>query len=480
MRDYLQFYIDGAWVDPASPRRIDVINPATEAVAGHISLGSAADVDRAVTAARTAFVTYSQTSVAERIALLERVIAEYKLRHNDMAAAITEEMGAPAVLAQKAQAAMGIGHLTAALNVLKTYAFQEQRGSTLVVKEPIGVCGLITPWNWPVNQIACKVAPALATGCTMVLKPSEIAPFSAQVWTEILHAAGVPKGVFNLVNGDGPGVGAAIASHPGVDMVSFTGSTRAGIEVARNAAPTVKRVHQELGGKSPNIILPDADFKRAITAAVRGVMNNSGQSCNAPTRLLVPNDRMDEALGIAKGVAEATTVGDPASGAQLGPVISATQWDKIQTLIHKGLEEGATLVAGGPGKPAGLDVGYYVKPTVLGHVNNRMTVAREEIFGPVLVVLGYDNVDEAVAIANDTPYGLAAYVSGTDVDATRAVAARLRAGQVNINSAAPDLMAPFGGFKQSGNGREWGEHAFGEFLEVKALLGYAPAPKPAA
>ncbi|MEK8052024.1 aldehyde dehydrogenase family protein [Ideonella sp. DXS22W] len=474
MRDYLQFYIDGAWVDPATPRTLDVINPATEGVAGRISLGSAEDVDRAVRAARRAFATYSQTTVAERIALLERVIAEYKNRYADMAAAITEEMGAPAALAQKAQAAMGIGHLQTALAVLKDYHFEEQRGSTLIRKEPIGVCGLITPWNWPVNQIACKVAPALATGCTMVLKPSEIAPFSAQIWTEILHAAGVPAGVFNLVNGDGPTVGAAISSHPEVDMVSFTGSTRAGVEVARNAAPTVKRVHQELGGKSPNILLPDADFQRAVTAGVKGVMSNSGQSCNAPTRMLVPNARMDEVLAIAKTAAEGVSVGDPvSSGAAIGPVISATQWDKIQMLINKGLEEGATLVAGGPGKPAGLERGYYVKPTVLGRVNNQMTVAREEIFGPVLTILGYDTVDEAVAIANDTPYGLAAYVSGSDAEQVRQVAGRLRAGQVNLNSAAPDLMAPFGGFKQSGNGREWGEHAFGEFLEVKAVLGWA-------
>ncbi len=474
MRDYLKFYINGAWVDPVTPNSMAVINPATETAAGHISMGSAADVDRAVKAARAAFASYSQTSVDERVALLERIIAEYQKRYADMAAAITEEMGAPALLAQKAQAAMGSAHLQAALGVLKKYAFQELRGSTLLQKEPIGVCGLITPWNWPMNQIACKVAPALAVGCTMVLKPSEIAPFSAQIWTEVLHAAGVPAGVFNLVNGDGPVVGAAITSHPGVDMVSFTGSTRAGIEVARNAAPTVKRVHQELGGKSPNIILEHADFKRAISAGVRGVMSNSGQSCNAPTRMLVPNSRMAEALAIAREAALATTVGDPASGAALGPVISATQWDKIQTLIHKGIEEGATVVAGGPGKPEGLDRGYYVKPTVLANVNNRMTVAREEIFGPVLTILGYDTVDQAVEIANDTPYGLAAYVSGTDVDATRKVAARLRAGQVNINNAAPDLMAPFGGFKQSGNGREWGEHAFAEFLEVKAVLGYAP------
>ena len=474
MREYLKFYINGAWVDPVTPKTLAVINPATEAAAGHISMGSAADVDLAVKAARAAFASYSQTGVADRIALLERIIAEYKIRYNDMAAAITEEMGAPAVLAQKAQAAMGVGHLQTALGVLKSYEFQELRGTTLISKEPIGVCGLITPWNWPINQIAAKVAPALATGCTMVLKPSEIAPFSAQIWTEILHAAGVPAGVFNLVNGDGPTVGAAISSHPEVDMVSFTGSTRAGIDVARNAAPTVKRVHQELGGKSPNIILEDADFKRAITNGVRGVMGNSGQSCNAPTRMLVPNSRMVEALAIAKEAAEATTVGDPASGAALGPVISATQWGKIQALINKGIEEGATVVAGGPGKPAGLETGYYVKPTVLAHVTNEQTVAREEIFGPVLTIIGYDTIDEAVQIANDTPYGLAAYISGTDVEATRKVASRLRAGQVNINSAGPDFMAPFGGFKQSGNGREWGDHAFAEFLETKAILGFAP------
>lgn len=474
MRDYLKFYIDGHWVDPVKAKSLDVVNPATEASAGRISMGTAADVDLAVKAARKAFASYSQTGVAERVALLERIIVEYKKRYADMAAAITEEMGAPVALSKDAQAAMGIAHLQIALDVLKTYKFQELRDTTLMVKEPIGVCGFITPWNWPVNQIACKVAPALAVGCTMVLKPSEIAPFSAYLWTEILHAAGVPAGVFNLVNGDGPTVGAALSSHPEVDMVSFTGSTRAGVEVARNAAPTVKRVHQELGGKSPNIILPDADFKHAITAGVQGVMLNSGQSCNAPTRMLVPNSRLAEALAIAKEVAEATTVGDPASGAALGPVISATQWDKIQTLIHKGIEEGATVVAGGPGKPKGLETGYYVKPTVLGNVNNQMTVAREEIFGPVLTILGYDTVDQAVEIGNDTPYGLAAYVSGTDPEATRKVASRLRAGQVNINSVPLDFKAPFGGFKQSGNGREWGDHAFGEFLEVKAVLGYAP------
>jgi aldehyde dehydrogenase (NAD+) len=474
MREYMQFYIDGRWVDPLEPRTLPVVNPATEQPAGHISLGSAADVDRAVAAARRAFTTYSRSTVAERVALLERCIDEYRKRHADMAAAITEEMGAPATLANKAQAAMGAAHLQTALAVLKDYAFQELRGTTMLLKEPIGVCGLITPWNWPVNQIACKVAPALAAGCTMVLKPSELSPFSAQLWAEIMHAAGVPAGVFNLVQGDGPTVGAALSSHPGVDMVSFTGSTRAGVEVARNAAPTVKRVHQELGGKSPHIILPDADLRRAVTAGVRGVMTNSGQSCNAPTRMLVPQARMTEALAIAKEVAEATTVGAPDSGAALGPVISANQWNRIQGFIRQGIAEGATVVAGGPGKPAGLETGFYVRPTVLAGVNNRMTVAREEIFGPVLVIIGYGEVDEAVAVANDTPYGLAAYVSGTDAVAARAVAAQLRAGQVNLNNAAPDLMAPFGGYKQSGNGREWGDHAFAEFLEVKAILGYAP------
>ncbi len=474
MREYLKFYINGVWVAPQVAKTLDVINPATEQSAGRISLGNAADVDAAVKAARAAFASYSQTTLAERVALLERIVSEYQKRQADMAAAITEEMGAPVALAQKAQAVMGLAHVQAALAVLKDYRFQELRGSTMLVKEPIGVCAFITPWNWPVNQIACKVAPALAVGCTMVLKPSEIAPFSAQIWAEIMHAAGVPAGVFNLVNGDGPTVGAALSSHPEVDMVSFTGSTRAGIEVARNAAPTVKRVHQELGGKSPNIILPDADFKRAVTSGVRSVMNNSGQSCNAPTRMLVPRERMEEALTIAKEVAEKTTVGAPDSGAVMGPVVSSTQWSKIQRLIQAGVAEGATVVAGGPGKPAGLETGYYVKPTILGHVNNQMTVAREEIFGPVLAILAYDSVDEAVAIANDTPYGLAAYVSGADAEGARKVAARLRAGQVNINSAPGDMMAPFGGFKQSGNGREWGDHAFAEFLEVKAVLGYAP------
>jgi aldehyde dehydrogenase (NAD+) len=472
MRDYLKFYIGGAWVDPVTPKTLDVINPATEGVAGRISLGGAADVDKAVAAAKAAFPAFSRTSREERMDLLERIIAEYQKRYADVAEAITEEMGAPGWLSQRAQAAMGVAHLQTALAVLKDYHFEELRGTTMLAKEPIGVCGFITPWNWPMNQIVCKVAPALATGCTMVLKPSEVAPFSGYLFAEIMHAAGVPAGVFNMVYGDGPGVGAAISSHPDVDMVSFTGSTRAGVEVARAAAPTVKRVHQELGGKSPNIILEDADLKKAVTGGVRQVMMNSGQSCNAPTRMLAPAAKMDEVIAIAKEAAETTTVGDPGGNAQMGPVVSELQWNKIQGLIAKGIEEGATLVAGGLGRPEGLDKGYYVKPTVFANVTNDMTIAREEIFGPVVSILGYDTLEEAIEVGNDTPYGLAAYVQGTDMDKVREVARQLRAGQVTVNGAGPDMMAPFGGFKQSGNGREWGDHAFGEFLETKAIIGY--------
>ena len=472
MREYTQFYIDGAWVDPATPRSLDVINPATEKSAGRISLGSSADVDLAVAAATRAFASFSQTSREERLALLGRIVAVYKRRFSDMAAAITEEMGAPNSLAKNSQAPIGLVHFQTAQAILEKYVFEELRGTTLIAREPIGVCGFITPWNWPVNQMACKVAPALAVGCTMVLKPSEIAPFSGIIFAEILHEAGVPPGVFNLVNGDGPGVGAALSAHPGIELISFTGSTRAGIEVARAAAPTVKRVHQELGGKSPNIILPDADLQKAVTGGVKHVMQNSGQSCNAPTRMLAPNGVMEEVIAIARKAAESTTVGDPNGNAELGPVVSETQWNKIQGLIRKGIEEGAQLVTGGPGRPEGLETGYYVKPTVFAGVTNDMTIAREEIFGPVVSILGYDTVDEAVAVANDTPYGLAAYVQGKDPAQVRQVASRLRAGQVIINQAGMDPMAPFGGYKQSGNGREWGDFAFADFLEVKAEIGY--------
>ena len=474
MRDYMKFYIDGKWVDPITPKSMDVINPATEEVCGTISAGSAADVDKAVKAAQKAFITYSQTSREERIDLLQRILAEYQKRFGDIASAITEEMGAPANLAQRAQAPIGMAHISTGIEVLKNYKFEEDRGPTRIVKEPIGVCGLITPWNWPINQIACKVVPALATGCTMVLKPSEEAPFSAYLWAEVMQAAGVPAGVFNLVNGTGAEVGAAISSHPGIDMVSFTGSTRAGIEVAKAAATTVKRVAQELGGKSPNIILEDADMQSAVTGGIRSVMNNSGQSCNAPTRMLVPSKKMDEAIAIAKVAAESTTVGDPNGNAQLGPVVNKTQWEKIQRLIQAGIDEGATLVAGGVGRPDGLDKGFYVKPTVFANVTNEMTVAKEEIFGPVVSILGYETVDEAIKVGNDTEYGLAAYISGTDMAKVREVASQLRAGQVSINGGGGDMTAPFGGYKMSGNGREWGDHGFTEYLEIKAVLGYTP------
>ncbi len=473
MREYLKFYIDGQWCDPVEPRTLDVENPTTEQVCGRIAIGSAADVDRAVEAARKAFTAWSQSTRAERLEVLGAIGIEYQKRAADLAEAVTEEMGAPASLAAGPQVNMGLGHLTTAIDVLKSFQFEEQRGSTLVVKEPIGVCGLITPWNWPINQIACKVFPALATGCTMVLKPSEVAPFSAQIFTEIIDAAGVPAGVYNLVYGDGPGVGVALSSHPDIDMVSFTGSTRAGIDVARNAAHSVKRVTQELGGKSPNIILDDDDFAKSVAAGVTAMMLNSGQSCNAPSRMLVPTARKDEAAAIAREVASQVAVGDPGNKKAIGPVASKAQFEKIQGLIQKGIDEGATVVVGGTGRPEGFDAGYYVKPTVFADVTNDMTIAREEIFGPVLCILGYDDLDDAVDIANDTEYGLAGYVSAADLDAARAVARRIRAGSVAINHAF-DLNAPFGGYKRSGNGREWSGFGFDEYLEIKAALGYAP------
>jgi aldehyde dehydrogenase (NAD+) len=473
MREYLDFYIDGKWVKPLRPNASDVENPATEQVAGKISLGTADDVDVAVKAARRAFASWSQTSREERLDLLQAILAEYQKRASDLADAVTEEIGAPPSLASGPQVFLGIAHLTTAIDALKNFQFEEQHGATLVAKEPIGVCGLITPWNWPLNQVAVKVYPALATGCTMVLKPSEIAPFSAYIFTEIMDAAGVPAGVYNLVNGDGPGVGVALASHPDIDMVSFTGSTRAGVEVAANAAATVKRVTQELGGKSPNIVLDDAGFADSVTAGVQGMMPNSGQSCNAPSRMLVPNSRMAEAIDVARAVAEQVKVGDPDDATAIGPVVSKNQFDRIQRLIQSGIDAGATVVAGGTGRPAGLDTGYYVQPTVFADVSNDMAIAREEIFGPVLCILGYDDLDHAVEIANDTDYGLAGYVSGVDLDLARALARRIRAGWVTINHAF-DLAAPFGGYKRSGNGREWSEYAFNEYLEVKSTLGYAP------
>ena len=470
--DYRKFYIDGRWVDPIEPKEFTVINPATEAPAGVISLGSGKDVDRAVAAARRAFDSFADSTREERRALLERILARYKKRYADIANAIREEMGAPASLAKGSQAGAGLGHIAAMIDLLKTFQFEERRGSTRLALEPVGVCALITPWNWPMNQVAAKVVPALAAGCTMVLKPSEFSPFSAAIWAEIMDGAGVPAGVFNLINGTGPEVGAALAAHPDIDMVSFTGSTRAGTEVARTAAATVKRVHQELGGKSPNILLDDADFERAVKSSVRHVFENSGQSCNAPTRLLVPAARMAEVEALARRTAEAVLVGDPASeNTAVGPVVSKIQFDRIQSYITQGIAEGAKLVTGGEGRPAGLEKGYFVRPTVFSEVNNDMTIAREEIFGPVLAILPYRDEEEAIRIANDTPYGLQAYIWSSDLARANRIGRKIRAGRVTINGAQGDMSVPFGGFKRSGNGREWGEYGLRDFLEVKAVLG---------
>ena len=467
-----QFFIGGAWVAPSSSATLDVINPATEQPIATIALGAQADVDRAVAAARAAFDGFAATTREERIALLERIIKVYEARSGDLARAVSAEMGAPAGLAAAAQVPIGYGHFATALEVLKGYEFEDVVGTSTVVYEPVGVCAFITPWNWPLNQIAAKVGPAIAAGCTMVLKPSEIAPLNAVIVAEILEEAGVPPGVFNLVHGDGPTVGAALSSHPDVDMVSFTGSTRAGIEVARNAAPTVKRVAQELGGKSANVILDDADFEAVISRDIAGMYVNSGQSCNAGSRMLVPNSRMDEAIEIARRTTEEVTVGPPdAEGTKVGPVVSLAQYNKIQGLLEKGIEEGATLVTGGPGRPEGLETGYYVKPTVFANVSNDMTIAREEIFGPVIAIIGYEDEDEAVAIANDTSYGLAGMVSSSDPERARAVARRLRTGMVHLNGAPLQLDVPFGGYKQSGNGREFGEHGLRDFLEAKTIFG---------
>jgi aldehyde dehydrogenase (NAD+) len=470
--DNRQFYIDGAWVDPVEPKELKVINPATEEVAGVISMGSSKDVDRAVAAARRAFDSYSRTSPAERLALMERILAAYKAHYDEIAQAISIEMGAPITLSKGSQTGIGVGHISAMIDVLKNFKFEEMRGTVRLVQEPVGVCALITPWNWPMNQVAAKVVPALAAGCTMVLKPSEYSPFSAIIWAKVMHEAGVPAGVFNLVNGDGNSVGAPLSSHREVDMVSFTGSTRAGSEVARNAAASVKRVHQELGGKSPNVLLDDADFERAVTKSVLHVFQNSGQSCNAPTRMLVPAAKLAEVEAIAKRVAESVVTGDPTSEkTNLGPLVSKLQFERVAGYIAKGIAEGAKVVTGGSGRPDGLTKGYFVKPTIFSNVRNDMTIAREEIFGPVLCILPYDNEEQAVQIANDTPYGLAAYVWSKDNLRARRIGGRIRAGQVTLNGAAGSMNTPFGGFKMSGNGREWGEFGLRDFLEVKAVIG---------
>ncbi|NYT43061.1 aldehyde dehydrogenase family protein [Sphingomonas sp. R-74633] len=471
MRSYLKQFIGGEWVDSAGGTRHEVINPATEEAVTEITLGSEADVDKAVAAARKAFESFSRISVDERVALIERILVEYKARAGDMAEAISLEMGAPISLAKTAQVGSGLGHFLSAAKALKDFEFEEQIGNSLVVHEAIGVVAMITPWNWPLNQIVSKVAPALAAGCTMILKPSEEAPGCAMIFAEVLAAAGVPAGVFNLINGDGPGVGTALSRHKGVDMVSFTGSTRAGVLVAKNAAETVKRVHQELGGKSPALMLEGADLGRAVQTTLFSVLMNSGQSCIAPTRLLVPAGMQDQVAAAAAEVMKATQTGDPAEeGRHIGPLVNKTQWEKVQGLIAKGMEEGAKLEAGGPGRPDGVETGYFVRPTLFSGVTNEMTIAREEIFGPVVTIIPYTDEEDAVRIANDTDYGLSAVVFGSG-EAIKRVAPRLRAGMVYVNGGQPDPNLPFGGYKQSGNGREHGKFGLAEFMEVKAMVG---------
>ena len=475
MQNSKNFYIDGKWVEPSNNNYLDVINPANEEVITKISLGNESDVNKAVKAAKNAFNTYSTTSREERLSILERIMDVYKKRMPDLSSAITSEMGAPVNLSNAAQAPAGFGHLKKAYNALKNYKFEYEMNSTLIRKEPVGICGLITPWNWPINQISCKVAPALAAGCTMVLKPSEIAPLSAIIFSEIIDEAKVPAGVYNMINGDGPTVGEAMSKHPDIDMMSFTGSTRAGVSVAKSSADTVKRVTQELGGKSANIILDDADFNKSITKGVLHCMNNSGQSCNAPTRMLVPKSKMEDVIEIAKSALEKVKLGDPKSeSTTIGPVVSKVQYDKIKNLIDTGIKEGATLISGGSNIPTGLDNGYYIEPTIFANVTNEMTIAKEEIFGPVLSILSYEDEEDAIKIANETIYGLSGYVSSENLERANKVARRLRTGNVHINNAPGDQSAPFGGYKMSGNGREWGEFGLEDFLEIKAVMGSIP------
>ncbi|GGB91925.1 aldehyde dehydrogenase [Novosphingobium endophyticum] len=474
MRNYTQFYIDGQWTDPVAPARTaEVINPATEEVSGQISLGSSADVDKAVAAARRAFAGYSQTSVKERLDLLETIQAEYERRERELGEAITEEMGAPLSLGCGFHTLLGKGHLGTAIEVLKAFKFEEERGVTLIRKEPIGVCGLITPWNWPMNQTCVKIFPALATGCTMILKPPQLAPYSAQLLAEILHDSGVPAGVFNMIQGKGSEIGTALTTHEDVDMISFTGSEPVGVQIQKDAADTVKRVGLELGGKSAWIVLDDSDLGANVAAATAGMMGNSGQTCSAGSRLLVPSSRMDEVKAAAAEAANGVTVGDPTGNFAMGPVVSKSQYNIIQQYIEKGIEEGAELIAGGPGRPEGLDKGWYVKPTVFVGTND-MVIAREEIFGPVLVIIGYDDLDHAVEIANDSIFGLGGYVSGQDLETCREVSRKMRTGAIWVNGGF-DFHAPFGGYKRSGNGREWGDYGFEEYLETKAVIGWNPA-----
>jgi len=452
---------------------MDIINPANEEVIGHVSLGSSADIDSAVTAANEAFKSWSLTSREQRLEVLDRIISVYNSRMGEMAEAISTEMGAPMEMAKGSQAPIGVTHFMTSRKALESFKFEESIGSTRVQKEPIGTCGFITPWNWPLNQIACKVAPALACGCTVVLKPSEVAPLSAELFGQIMDEAEVPAGVFNMVYGDGPSVGAALSSHPDIEMVSLTGSTRAGILVSKAAADTVKRVALELGGKSPNIILEDSDFDKAVADGVEECFNNTGQSCNAPTRMLVPARLHDRAVEIAQQVAAKTRPGDPNDlSTTIGPLSNKRQFTKVSAMIQQAIDDGCNLVAGGVGRPDGLESGYYVKPTVFANVTNDMMIAREEVFGPVLAIMPYDNEEQAVEIANDTPYGLAAYIQSGNLEKARAMASQIRAGNVFLNGNNYDPNAPFGGYKQSGIGREWGDYAFHDFLEIKGIVGY--------
>ena len=472
MKDYTQFYIDGRWVDPIVLNTMDVIDPSTETPFARIAMGSAADVDLAVAAARRAFDSYGQFSRSQRLDLLTGLLDQFKRRKDDFAHAISSEMGAPITLAKQPQTVPCIEMLQSMIDILREYPFEEKLDDSIILKEPIGVVGVITPWNWPLQQIVRKVGAALAAGCTSVLKPSEISPLSALVFAEAVHDAGVPAGVVNVINGDGPTVGQAITAHPGIDMVTFTGSTRAGIQVAKSAADTVKRVHQELGGKSANIIFDDVDLEQVVTRDVLTLMRNSGQTCNAPTRLLVHASQHDQAARIAGAAADGVVVGDPRDATtDMGPLSNRNQFDKVQRMIAGGIQEGARLVAGGPGRPDHLDKGFYARPTIFADVTETMTIAREEIFGPVLCILPYKDEDDAVRIANNSEYGLAAYLSSTDPVRTRRVAARLRAGNVHINGGRAGPGTPFGGYKQSGNGREKGVYGLEEFLEIKALIG---------
>ena len=471
MNNYNKIYLNGEWVTPKGTKKVIVSNPANEKAIGDIILADKADLDFAVLSAKEAFNSFSIITLDEKIGLFNNIINTFKKRLNDLAEIITQEMGAPITLSQKAQAPSGLGHFINTLNALKQFQFEEVSDSYIVRKEPVGVCGLITPWNWPINQITCKVAPALAAGCTLILKPSEVAPLSSVIFAEILHESGVPKGVFNLIHGDSK-IGIQMCEHELIDMISFTGSTKAGIAVAKNSANTVKRVTQELGGKSANIILEDADFEKSVKKGILSCMSNSGQSCNAPTRMIIPNKKIEDAINIAKEVINGIVVGDPKNPeTTLGPVVNKIQHEKIKSYIEKGIAEGATLVTGGSDLPDNIERGFFIKPTIFANVKNNMTIAKEEIFGPVLSIIGYEDENDAIAIANDSDYGLSGYISSSDMAKAASMAKKIRTGMVHINYAPVNQKAPFGGFKKSGNGREWGEHGIEDFLEKKSIIG---------